>query len=65
VSVLREAEGLGAIWAEVLDTETRTAYRTPIDQIWKYGFQRNFGYGEQVFLRLVCFIALPGVQHGG
>jgi hypothetical protein len=61
IAALREAERLGAEWADVVDMESNTVYRTPIEQIWKFGFQRNFGYGEQVFLRLVYFIALPVV----
>jgi hypothetical protein len=52
VAVLHEAEALGARAVEVVDTETNTTYRAPLERFWTRGIRVNRGYGEQVALLL-------------
>ena len=52
VAVLRQAEALGARAVEVVDTETNTTYRAPLERFWTRGIRVNRGYGEQVALLL-------------
>jgi len=56
VAVLREAEALGARAVEVVDTETNTTYRAPLERFWTRGIRVNRGYGEQVALLLADWL---------
>ena len=56
-STLVDAERAGAFFAQVTDGESGTVYRAAIDDIWRYGFPVNRGYGQQVALALTRFSA--------
>jgi hypothetical protein len=50
-STLADAERAGAVWVEVVDSETGTTYRAAIDGIWQHCFPVCRGY-DQVALAL-------------
>ena len=47
---LHDAEAIGAHTVQVLDQETGTYYRAPIETIWAHCFPVQRGYGDQVGL---------------
>jgi hypothetical protein len=51
-SALDDARALGAVNVAVTDTETETAYITPIDTFFRYGVPLNRGFGPQLVLPL-------------
>lgn len=53
VCALEQAEALGAVRTEVLDTETGTVYTAPLSAFWRDGLRLNRGHGEQIALPLV------------
>ena len=52
VKSLKDAERVGAVYAEVDDRETGKVYHAPIRSIWERGFKVNRGFGEQIALPL-------------
>lgn len=55
VSVLRDAEHVGAVIVLVIDDETGCEYRANMRRLWRKGFAVRRGYGDQWAMRLTEF----------
>jgi hypothetical protein len=50
--ILEAAGRLGAVFAEVFDTDAGDVYRTTLEDFRRFGFAVNRGHGPQIALRL-------------
>lgn len=56
LSTLHDAQRAGAVYVQVLDTDTPRTYAQTIDTIFQRGFQFNRGHGEQIALPLSVWV---------
>lgn len=52
LDTLHAAEAAGAVWLDVLDTDTGTHYRASLAMMWDKGRNFDYGFGSQRYLCL-------------
>lgn len=62
VSSLREAESYGAKFLHITDKETGDIYTASFSDLWQYAIHKNFGFGEQVGLKVNRFNVTSGAD---
>lgn len=60
ITALHAAQAAGAVYVEVLDTDTGTRYKTTLSKYFDLGEKFNYGWGEQIKLTLPNFTQTRG-----